>query len=313
VADLAWRLGLELRWIMEDTNGGASGLNMLQHAIRAVEAGDADTIVVLSGDTFNRMSFRDLVDNYNRATRDHLAPIPHGGPNALFAHLTQRHMERYGLERADYGQVVLAQRGWAALNPGAVYREPLTLQEYLEAPAVAAPLHRYDCAPVVSGADAIVVRASGPGVRLRAFQALHNADGQEGDGLVTGLARASDALWATAGAGPGDVDVISVYDDYPAMVLIQLADVGLVPDSDFSGFLRKDYGRRPINTSGGQLSAGQAGAAGGLHGLVEVTIQLLGRAGARQVEGARLGLVTGYGMVLYRYGTCANAVVLEAP
>jgi acetyl-CoA acetyltransferase len=68
-----------------------------------------------------------------------------------------------------------------------------------------------------------------------------------------------------------------------------------------------------VNTSGGQLSAGQAGCAGGMIGLVEAVTQLTGGAGERQVESARLAVVTGYGMVLYRYGACANAVVLEAP
>lgn len=157
--DLAWKLGLELRWIMEDTNGGASGLNMLQHAVRAVEAGDASSVVVLAGDIFHRGSFRHLVVNYNLVTQTHLAPIPHGGPNVLFAHLTRRHMELHGLVRADYGRVAMAQRTWAARNPNAVYRQPTTLEDYLAAPVVAEPLHRYDCVPVVSGADATVVRA----------------------------------------------------------------------------------------------------------------------------------------------------------
>jgi acetyl-CoA acetyltransferase len=68
----------------------------------------------------------------------------------------------------------------------------------------------------------------------------------------------------------------------------------------------------PVNTSGGQLSAGQAGAAGGMHGLVEAVTQLRGEAGERQVRDATRALVSGYGMVEYRYGMCANAVVLEA-
>jgi acetyl-CoA acetyltransferase len=309
--DLAWRLGLELRWIMEDTNGGACGMNMLQHAVRAIEVGDAETIVLLAGDAFDRASFRHLAENYNRATRAHLSRIPHGGPNSVFAHLTQRHMERHGLGRADYGRVVVAQRAWASLNPGATYRRPLTLDEYLAAPPVAPPLGRYDCVPVVSGADAMVVRAAGRGVRIRALAACHNPDQQESDGLRSGLARISDALWDSAGVGAGDLDVVSIYDDYPAMVLVQLADLGVVEGGDVARFVREGYGRRPINTSGGQLSAGQAGAGGGLHGCVEVVTQLLGRAGDRQVPGARLGLATGYGMVLYRYGACANAVVLE--
>jgi hypothetical protein len=73
--DLAWRLGLRLRWLMEDTNGGASALNMLQHAVRAIESGDAETIVLCAGDRLDREEFRALVEHYNRATRDHLRPL----------------------------------------------------------------------------------------------------------------------------------------------------------------------------------------------------------------------------------------------
>jgi acetyl-CoA acetyltransferase len=307
VADLAWRLGVRPRWLMEDTNGGASALNMLQHAVRAVEAGDAATIVLLAGDRFDGDGFRRLVDSYNRATAEYLAPIPTGGPNAVFAHLTQRYMDARGLAREDFGRLVIAQRAWASRNPGAVYRDPLTMDEYLAAPVVAAPLHRYDCVPVVSGADAIVVAARDTGVAVRSLRALHNADGQQGDGLRTGLADIRDALWRDAGFGPDDVDAAYVYDDYPAMALVQLEELGLV--ADLARFLRESS--LPVNTSGGQLSAGQAGAAGGMHGLVEAVTQLLQQADGRTI-GARRAVVTGYGMVLYRYGACANAAVLEA-
>jgi acetyl-CoA acetyltransferase len=313
--DLAWKLGVRPRWLMDDGNGGASGIQLLQHAVRAIQAGDATTIVLLSGDHFDRESFRRLVDTYNRATAQYLAGIPTGGPNVLFAMLTARQMEQNGLEREDYGRLVLSQRRWAGLNPGAVYRAPLTMEEYLDAPVVAEPLHRLDCVPVVSGGDALVVAADGEGVRIRSLQGSHNHDGQEGDGLTTGISTLADDLWRDAGVGPDDADVVWVYDDYPAMALAQLADLGFVPDGDLRGFLRRriEEERLPVNTSGGQLSAGQAGAAGGMHGLVEVVTQLLGRAGERQVTDARIGVVTGYGMVLYRYGACANAVVLEAP
>jgi acetyl-CoA acetyltransferase len=279
---------------------------MLQHAVRAVEAGDARTIVILAGDHFAGDDFRRLVDRYNRATELYLAPIPTGGPNVLFAHLTQRHMTRHGLAREDYGRLVVAQRRWAERNPGAVYRAPLSLEEYLAAPAVAPPLHRYDCVPVVSGADAVVVADSEEGVAVRALRALHNADLHEGDGLRTGLADVAAELWNAAGLGPADVDAAYVYDDYPVMALVQLDELGLVPDGDVARFVRESP--LPVNTSGGQLSAGQAGAAGGMHGLVEAVSQLLhgDRVAARRV------VVSGYGMVVYRYGLCANAAVLEA-
>jgi acetyl-CoA acetyltransferase len=315
--DLAWKLGLRLRFLMEDTNGGASGINMLAHALRAIEAGDAETVVLCAGDCMSRERFRALVDNYNAATRDHLAPLPTGGPNALFALLTLRHAQRHGLRRADYACIPLAQRAWAQRNPGAVYRSPLTLEEYLEAAPVAAPLTRYDCVPVVAGADALVLtarRGPGPRVRVRAIRALHNPDNQDGDGLEpTGFAEIADGLWAAAGARSDDLDAAFIYDDYPVMVLVQAADLGLIADGDAARFLhgRVLEERWPLNTSGGQLSAGQAGAAGGMHGLVEAVTQLRGRAGERQVADARLALVTGYGMVLHTHGACHNAAILE--
>jgi acetyl-CoA acetyltransferase len=312
--DLAFRLGLHLRWLMEDTNGGASGINMLQHAARAIESDDANAILVVAGDHLPRAQFTTLVNNYNSATRDHLAPLGFGGPNSLFAMLSQRHARRHGLDRADYGAVVIAQREWAAGNPGAAYHEPLDLDTYLKGRVVADPLCVYDCVPVVSGADAVIVRKSNGGVRIRALELSLNYDDQQGDGLQTGLAGVARALWEQAAVSPGDVDATMVYDDYPVMVLIQLADLGYAPGDDIKHLIHGRIATRDlaVNTSGGQLSAGQAGAAGGLHGIVEGVRQLRGEAGARQVPGARLVLVTRYGIVCYRYGACAGATILEA-
>lgn len=316
--DLAWKLGMTVRWIMEDTNGGASGINMLQHALRAIEAGDAETIVVCSGDRMEKREFQRMVNRYNRATRDFLAPLELNGPNALFAFLTQRHAKQHGLETVDYGCIPVAQRAWASLNPGAVYRTPMTLDDYLEAPPVASPLTRYDCVPIVSGADALVVSGRPhlppPHVTVRAIRACHNPDDQDGDGLApSGFAHIAADLWSAADAASADIDAAFIYDDYPVMVLVQAADLGLIADGDMHRFLHKTVleSRWPLNTSGGQLSAGQAGAAGGLHGLVEAVTQLRGRAGERQVKQARLVLVTGYGMVLYTHGASHNAAVLE--
>ena len=179
---------------------------------------------------------------------------------------------------------------------------------------VAPPLGRLDCVPVVSGASALVLRARPEGVRVRllASDARYNWDQQEGDGLQTGIADFAQALWRQAGVGPQDMDVISVYDDYPAMALAQLCDLGIANAGDLPGFIARRIASRalPVNTAGGQLSAGQAGTAGGMHGLVEVARQLLGRAQGRQLNGARFGVATGYGMVQLRYGMCANAAVL---
>ncbi|HWL98896.1 MAG TPA: thiolase family protein [Nocardioidaceae bacterium] len=315
--DLAWRLGLHLNWIMEDPHGGASGLNLLQHAVRAVEAGDARNILLLAGDHLDSAAFTRLARAYNRATAESLAPLGYHGPNPLFAMLTQRHMRAHDLDETDYAQVPLAQRGWARRNPHAVYRTPMTLADYLQAPMVAPPLRRYDCVPVVSGANALLVTSDeileGHAVRVRATVSSFNHDNQQQDGLSTGLQLVAHRLWERAGLGPNDIDLACVYDDYPVMVLTQLTDLGVVEPSELQRFLHERVGTRrwPLNTSGGQLSTGQAGAAGGMHGLVEATRQLVGRADRRQVPSARHALVTGYGMVAYRHGACANAAILE--
>ncbi len=319
--DLAWKLGLQPRWIMDDSNGGASGLNILQHAIRAVQAGDARAIAIVAGDHFEAEDFRRLVENYNQTTSDHLRPLGAGSPNQVFAMLTAAQTRTLGLERADYGALVMRQRQWAALNPQAVYRTPMSLDDYLNAPDVAWPLGRLDCVPVVDGANAIIVTRQDhpavqgkPGITVRALRSLHNIDDQQGDGLSTGLARLAPDLWPQSGLSPADMDVVSIYDDYPVMVLAQLQDLGFFQAQDAKRFIHEEIatGRLALNTSGGQLSAGQAGAACSLHGLVEVMRQLGGQAGERQLAQARYGLVTGYGMVEYRYGMCSTALILES-
>ena len=313
--DLGWRLGLKLNWCMQDEMGGASAINLLRQAWLALEAGQARTIVLAAGDHFAGADFQGLVSDYNRSAREYLSPLGCVGPNPLFAMLTQRQMMRTGLRREDYGALCVAQRQWAAGNPNAAYRQPLSLRQYLDAPLVAPPLGRLDCVPVVSGACALVLsaRPAGVHVTLRASGARYNGDQQEGDGLVTSIADFAPAMWAEAGIGPEDMNVVGVYDDYPAMALAQLCDLGFTDAGDLPGFVARRLANRslPVNTAGGQLSAGQAGTAGGMHGLAEVARQLLRRAGERQIPGARRGVATGYGMVQLRYGMCANAAVLE--
>jgi len=318
--DLAWKLGLSLKWLTQDTNGGSASMNMLGNAVRAVETGAADVILVVGGDATGLAGYGKVAANFNIVTREHLAPLGHGGPNGVYALVAARQIKKYKLEKSDYGHIAIAQRQWAAGNPYAVYRAPLTMDEYLAAPLVADPLSRYDCVPVVAGAQAIVVARADrapkgrPGVRVRAHRMSFNYDNQQGDGLQTGIGTFANELWSSAGVKPADIDIASIYDDYPTMVLAQLNDLGLIPDNDLARFCRTTIAERklPINTWGGMLSAGQPGGfAGGLNGISEAVLQLQQRANARQVPNARLAVATGYGMTMYRYGGTAGAAILE--
>src|SRR6266849_7603236 len=210
--DLAWKLGLKLRWLMQDTNGGSSAMNMLGHALRGVETGAASVILVVGGDATGLGGYAKVAANFNIVTQMHLAPLGHGGPNGVYALVTSRQMKKYGLEKSDYGHIAIAQREWAAKNPYAVYRTPMTMAEYLAAPLVADPLCRYDCVPVVAGAQAIVVARPDraprgrPGARVRAHRASFNYDNQQGDGLQTGICTFAIELWREAGVRPQDID-----------------------------------------------------------------------------------------------------------
>jgi acetyl-CoA acetyltransferase len=125
-----------------------------------------------------------------------------------------------------------------------------------------------------------------------------------------------DEVWAMAGAAPGDVDLLQTYDDYPVIVMMQLEGLGFCGEGEAPAFVRAHdltvAGDFPHNTSGGQLSVGQAGAAGGHLGIVEAMRQLTGTAEGTQVAGARLAAVSGFGMINYDRGLCCGAVVLGA-
>jgi acetyl-CoA acetyltransferase len=125
-----------------------------------------------------------------------------------------------------------------------------------------------------------------------------------------------DELYAQAGASPADIDFVQTYDDYPVIVMMQFEDLGFCDKGAGPEFVRTRTlthdGEFPSNTGGGQLSCGQAGAAGGFIGMTEAIRQLTGAAGERAVRGATLGLVTGFGMVTYDRCLCTGAVILGA-
>src|SRR5690606_2609800 len=114
--------------------------------------------------------------------------------------------------------------------------------------------------------------------------------------------------------GPADVDVMQAYDDYPVINMMQIEDLGFCEKGGAPEFVRSNTftidGSFPFNTNGGQLSVGQAGAAGGYLGMVETLRQLTGLAGANQVANAKIGLVSGFGMINYDRGICTAAALL---
>jgi acetyl-CoA acetyltransferase len=319
---LTQHLGLSPRWLDHVPFGGASGIVMLRRAARAVQAGDADIVACIAGDTNHVDSFRLTLANFSQFARDAVYPYGAGGPNASFAFLTAYYMREFGATREDFGKLCVAQRANALKFPSALFKKPLSLEDYLAARPIAEPLHLFDCVMPCAGAEAFLVMSDDRARRLGiAFARLegtierHNAFAADPVQMRAGWALDRADLFEQAGAGPGDVDFVETYDDYPVITLMQIEDLGFCAKGEGPAFIRRHAftcdGSFPLNTSGGQLSVGQAGAAGGSLGLVEALRQLTRQAGERQVKDAKLGLVSGFGMINFDRGLGSGAALLS--
>jgi acetyl-CoA acetyltransferase len=320
---LTQHLGLSPRWLDHVPMGGASGIVSLRRAARAVQAGDADIVACIAGDTNHVDSFRQNTAGFSMFAQDAVYPYGAGGPNTSFAFLTAYYMRTYGAKPEDFGKLCVAQRANALHNPHALFKKPLTLDEYLGARLVADPLRLFDCVMPCAGADAFLVmsedrakRLGLPHARLTGAIERHNAFPDDPVQDRGGWVMDRDCLYETAGVGPADIDLLEAYDDYPVINVLQIEDLGFCAKGEAPDFIRRHSfetnGSFPFNTSGGQLSIGQAGAAGGTLGLVEAIRQLTRQTLGAQVENARHALVSGYGMINYDRGLCSSAAILAA-
>jgi len=317
---LAEQLGIPISWGYFGTAGGAGPVASVLNAARAIEAGQARTVLCLAADNYDVAGHYRLMDFFNKALINYGTPNGFGGANGLFGIVQRKHMEIYGTRREQLGRIAVGQRASARLNENALLRGPMTIEDYLNCRIIADPIRLYDCVLPCTGADAVVVGAldrapAGKGIRILAGFEQHNHPAGEIAPLRGGWELYRDLLWADAGYGPSDMHFVQAYDDYPIMVAIQLEDHGFCRKGEVGRFLADRTftfdGTFPLNTNGGQLSCGQAGAAGGMIGLVEAVRQLRGEAGPFQIAKASRGLVSGYGMVGYGHGLSSSSIVLE--
>jgi acetyl-CoA acetyltransferase len=320
---LTQHFGLSPRWLDHIPMGGACGVVALRRAARAVQAGDADIVACVAGDTNEVDGFRRLLAGFSRFSTDASYPYGAAGPNGAFALLTDAYMRRYGATREDFGRICIAQRQNALAFPHALMKHPLTMEQYLAARPIADPIALFDCVMPCAGAEALLVMreetARSLGVasaRVLATIERHNAYAEDSIQLRGGWAMDFSELFAMAGTTPSAIDVVQTYDDYPVIVMLQFEDLGFCAKGEAPAFVRHHDlaagGTFPHNTSGGQLSVGQAGAAGGYLGLVEALRQVTGQALGVQVAGAKTALVSGFGMINYDRGLCTGAAILAA-
>jgi acetyl-CoA acetyltransferase len=318
---LTQHLGLSPRWLDHLPLGGASGVVAIRRAARAIQAGDAEVVACVAGDTNHVESFRQSLGSFSLFARDATYPYGSGGPNAMFAFITAHYMRSYNTRREDFGRICVAQRENALATPHAMFKKPLSLDEYMAARVIAEPIHLFDCVMPCAGAEGVLVMNEArardlglPYARLLAATERHNAYREDPIMMRGGWAMDRDDLYSQAGVQPADLDLVQFYDDYPVIVMMQYEDLGFCGKGEGAAFLQQQTltreGSLPTNTSGGQLSVGQAGAAGGYIGLVETVRQLTGQASGRAVPDAKLGLVSGFGMVTYDRCLCTGALIL---
>jgi acetyl-CoA acetyltransferase len=314
-------LGISPRWLDSINLGGACAAIALRRAARAVQAGDASIVACVAGDTNHVYSFRDNVSNFSQFARDAVYPYGSGGPNASFAFLTDYYMRHYGATREDFGKLCIAQRANASAYPNALLRRPLSMDQYLNARLIAEPLRLFDCVMPCAGGEGFLVMSRDearardlPYATLIGSIERHNAFPDDPIQMRGGWAVDVDDLYGMAGVTPSDVDVLQTYDDYPVISMMQMEDLGFCAKGEGPQFVREHSfttdGDFPVNTSGGQLSGGQAGIAGGYLGLVEAIRQVTGQALGNAVPDARIALASGFGMINYDRGLCSAAVLL---
>ena len=317
-------LGLRPRFSSSNSIGGSSFVAHVHEAVQAIRAGACDVALITHGET--RRSNRRRGVSARPAHDDPWLPdwqweriYGVAAPPAAYALAASRHMHEFGTTSEQLAEVAVAARAWASLNPRALHREPLTVEDVLASPWVAYPFHLLDCCLVTDAGGAVVLTSverardlGGPVVEVvgSAVAHTHQMISQMPDLTVTPAAISGPRAYAQAGLGPGEVDVTELYDSFTYTVIAELEDLGFCAKGeggDFAGGGRiAPGGAFALNTSGGGLSYTHPGMFG-IFLVIEAVRQLRGECGERQVAGAEVALVNGMGGYLSSSATAILA------
>ncbi|MCY4130646.1 MAG: thiolase [Gammaproteobacteria bacterium] len=314
--DLTHYLGLEPRWVDGTSVGGCSFLIHVRHAVAAIEAGYCETVLITHGES-GRSGVGRGGGGGGAASFASQFEVPYGpmGPTTLFGIGVLRYMKQYGMTHEQLASVAVAQREWAGMNPRAMYRDPITVEDVLASRVIAYPFHLLECCLVTDGGGALIltkaerakdfpqppvyVLGTGESVESPMISQMADLTSSRNFRIAGG-----DALKA-AGVTHGDVDHLMVYDAFAHLPIFGLEDLGFVERGEAGPFIEEGNtrpgGRLPLNTNGGGLSYTHTGMYG-MFALQESVRQVRGQAPA-QVDSVNVSVCLGVGG-MFAAGAC---------
>jgi acetyl-CoA acetyltransferase len=302
--------------------GGATAAGMVWRAAAAIELGVADVVICAlpsmpappppGGSGARGMGFGASSGAWGSPQAEFDIPYGNLAQNCGYAMIAQRYAAEFGYDARALAKIAVDQRTNALFNPNAIfYGQPITIDDVIESPMIADPLHMLEIVMPVSGGAAVVVAGKEWASRSRNRPVWIKGFGEHltiktptyADDLVqTPVGPASRLAFEMAGIERSDIDACEVYDCYTITVLLTIEDAGFCGKGEGAQFIREHdltfKGDFPLNTHGGQLSFGQAGLAGGMSQVVEGARQIMRRANGNQMAKCDTVFVSGTGGVM---------------
>jgi len=310
---MAEYLRVDHRYIDGTMTGGSSFEFHVQHLAAAIRDGACDTALVTYGsDQLSRMGRKLGTGGFQRGGSKVAGPLQYEVPygNSLvgaYAMHAMRHMHEFGTTSEQLAEIAVGVREFAMMNPKAMYRDPMTVDDVLESRMIADPLHKLDCCAITDGGGAFIMTtaerakdlAQPPVYVLGAAGAqTHWNVSQSPDFTTCAGALAGPVAFERAGVTHDDVDMLMFYDSFTITCLILLESLGFVKQGEGGPFVAEGHlkrgGKWPLNTDGGGLSSCHPGMRG-MFLMVEAVKQLRGECGERQVPDAKIACASGTG------------------
>ena len=305
---IAHYLGIAPRWVDGSSVGGCSFMLHVRHAVAAIEAGYASTVLVTHGES-GRSGVGRGGGGGSRASLSAQFEMPYGpmGPTTMFTIGVLRYMKQYGMTHEQLASVAVAQREWAGMSPRASYREPITVADVLASRLIAYPFHLLECCLVTDGGGALILVSADrakdfphkPVYVLGSGESVETPMVSQMKDLTSSQAFriAGSEAFKSAGINHADVDHLMVYDAFAHLPIWGLEDLGFCARGEAAGFIAdgntRPGGKLPLNTNGGGLSYMHSGMYG-MYALQESVRQMRGTAPA-QVPGAEISVCLGVG------------------